>query len=67
MPIFICAFLIPPLAALLLALKASGKRKLLAWGIFALLVMPLAVGGVGGLLLSANGLAWRSLPPPPPW
>lgn len=60
MPIFICAFLIPPLAALLLALKASGKRKLLAWGIFALLVMPLAVGGVGGLLLSANGLAWRS-------
>lgn len=60
MPLFICIFLIPPLAALLLALKASGKKKLLAWGIFALLALPLAVGGAGGLLLSANGLAWRS-------
>ena len=60
MPVFLCILAIPLLAALLLALKASGKKRILAWCIFALLALPLAVGGGGGLLLSAYGLAWRS-------
>lgn len=60
MPVFLCILAIPLLAALLLALKTSGKKRILAWCIFALLALPLAVGGAGGLLLSAYGLAWRS-------
>lgn len=60
MPVFLCILAIPLLAALLIALKTSGKKRILAWSIFALLALPLAVGGAGGLLLSAYGLAWRS-------
>ena len=57
---YIGIYFLPPLAALLVALRTSGKKKFLAWGIFALLALPLVVAGGGGLLLSANGLAWRS-------
>ena len=46
--------------AFALALRASGRKKILAWCIFALLAVPVVVGGIGGMLLSANGLAWRS-------
>lgn len=60
MPVFLCIISVPPLIALLIALMTSGKKRILAWCIFALLALPLAVGGVGGLLLSAYGLAWRS-------
>ena len=60
MPVFLCILAIPLLAALLIALKTSGKKRIPAWSIFALLALPLSVGGVGGLLLSAYGLAWRS-------
>lgn len=60
MPAFLCICSVPLFIALLTALKTSGKKRILAWGVFALLALPLAVGGVGGLLLSAYGLAWRS-------
>ena len=60
MPVFLCIISVPPLIALLIALMTSGKKRILAWSIFALLALPLAAGGVGGLLLSAYGLAWRS-------
>ena len=60
MPAVICIFSLPSLISLLIALKASGKKRILAWSVFALLALPLAVGGAGGLLLSSNGLAWRS-------
>lgn len=58
--ILICIFVVLPFVSLLLAIKTSGKKKILAWGVFALLALPLAVGGAGGLLLAAYGLAWRS-------
>lgn len=60
MPAFLCILSVPLLIALLLACKTSGKKKILAWGVFALLALPLAVGGLGGWLLSLRGLAWRS-------
>ncbi len=60
MPVFLCIISVPPFIALLIALKTSGKKRILAWSIFALLALPLVVGGAGGLLLSAYGLAWRS-------
>lgn len=60
MPVFLCIISVPPLIALLIALKTSGKKRILAWGIFALMALPLAVGEAGGLLLAAYGLAWRS-------
>lgn len=60
MPVLVCIFFALPLIALLIALKTSGKKRILAWCIFALLALPLAVGWAGGLLLSAYGLAWRS-------
>lgn len=60
MPIVISIFVLPPFIALFAARKASGKKRLLAWGIFALLVLPLLIAGGGGWLLSRSGLAWRS-------
>lgn len=60
MPAFLCILSVPLLAALLLALKSAGKKKILAWCVFALLALPLAVGGLGGWLLALRGLAWRS-------
>lgn len=60
MPVLVCIFFALPLIALLIALKTSGKKRILAWCIFALLAMPLAVGWAGGMILSAYGLAWRS-------
>ncbi len=60
MPLFICILFAPLLIALFAALKASGRKKVLAWGVFALLALPLLVGGAGGWLLSLRGLAWRS-------
>ena len=60
MPLFICIIFAPLLIALLVALKASGRKRVLAWCVFALLALPLSVGGAGGWLLSLRGLAWRS-------
>ena len=60
MPLFICIVFAPLLIALLVALKASGRKRVLAWCVFALLALPLSVGGAGGWLLSLRGLAWRS-------
>lgn len=60
MPLFICIVFAPLLIALLVALKASGRKKAVAWCVFALLALPLLVGGAGGWLLSLRGLAWRS-------
>lgn len=60
MPLFICILFAPLLIALFVALKASGRKKVLAWCVFALLALPLLVGGAGGWLLSLRGLAWRS-------
>lgn len=59
-PVLICIFFVPLALALLLALKTSGKRKLLVWGVFTLLTLPLTIGGLGGWMLSLRGLAWRS-------
>lgn len=60
MPAFLCICSVPLFIALLLALKTPGKKKILAWCVFALLALPLAVGGLGGWLLALRGLAWRS-------
>ena len=60
MPILLLFLLIPTGIAFLLALRFSGRRRWLAWGNFTLLALPVLIAGVGGLLLSANGLAWRS-------
>jgi hypothetical protein len=60
MPLFICIIFAPLLIALLVALKASGWKRVLVWCVFALLALPLSVGGAGGWLLSLRGLAWRS-------
>lgn len=60
MPVLICIFFVPLLIALLIALMTSGKKRILAWAVVSLLALPLVVAGFGGLLLSANGLAWRS-------
>ena len=51
MPLFICIVFAPLLIALLVALKASGRKRVLAWCVFALLALPLSVGGAGGWLL----------------
>ena len=48
MPLFICIVFAPLLIALLVALKASGRKRVLAWCVFALLALPLSVGGAGG-------------------
>lgn len=60
MPVLLFYALIPAGMALLLAFRSSGWKKWLAWGDFALLALPLLIAGIGGLVLSANGLAWRS-------
>ena len=60
MPLFNCILFAPLLIALFAALKSSGRKKVLAWCVFALLALPLLVGGAGGWILSLRGLAWRS-------
>lgn len=60
MPVLLLYELIPAGIAFLTAFRASGWKRWLAWGNFALLALPLLIAGVGGLVLSANGLAWRS-------
>lgn len=53
-------FVLPPAITLALGLRTSGWTRRLAWGNFALLTLPLLVGGLGGWLLSRRDLAWRS-------
>ena len=60
MPVFLILSFSLLIIALFLAVRASGWKKWLAWGDAALLSVPWLVAGVGGLVLSANGLAWRS-------
>ena len=60
MPVFLILSFSLPIIALFLAVRASGWKKWLAWGDAALLAVPWLVAGIGGLILSANGLAWRS-------
>ncbi|MBD5161801.1 MAG: hypothetical protein HDT14_07290 [Oscillibacter sp.] len=60
MPVFLILTFSLLVTALLLAFRSSGRKRWLAWGNFALLALPLLIAGVGGLLLSSNGLAWRS-------
>ncbi len=58
--VYACMFLIPAISVALIALRASGWKRLLAWCHFALLALPLVIAGGGGMILSARGLAWRS-------
>lgn len=60
MPVLLLYALVPAGAAFLLAFRSSGWKRWLAWVDFVLLALPLLIAGVGGLVLSANGLAWRS-------
>lgn len=60
MPVFLILQLSLLIIALFLAVRSPGWKKWLAWGDVALLALPLLIAGVGGLVLSANGLAWRS-------
>ena len=46
--------------ALILAVRSTGRKRWLAWGNFALMVLPLIMGAAGGRLLAEEGLAWRS-------
>ena len=60
MPVLLLFLLLPIGIAFLSAFQSSGRKKWLAWGSFALLALPVLTAVVGGWLLSANGLAWRS-------
>lgn len=60
MPVFLVFSFSLIVIAVLLAVKASGRKRWLAWGDATLLAGPWLVAGVGGMVLSANGLAWRS-------
>ena len=57
---YFCIFFLPAILTLVITLKATGWKRLLSWGHFALLVLPLAIAGGGGMILSAQGLSWRS-------
>lgn len=60
MPVFFLILIVPAGISLSLAVRLSGWKRWAAWGNFALLALPVLVGGTGGMLLSAGGLAWRS-------
>lgn len=57
---YFCIFFLPAILTLALTMKAAGWKQLLSWGHFALLALPLAIAGGGGMLLSSQGLSWRS-------
>ena len=57
MPLFNCILFAPLLIALFAALKSSGRKKVLAWCVFALLALPLLVGGAGDGSCPCGG--WR--------
>ena len=46
---YFCIFFLPAILTLALALKAAGWKRLLSWGHFALLALPLAIAGGGGI------------------
>ena len=54
---YFCIFFLPAILTLVITLKATGWKRLLSWGHFALLVLPLAIAGGGGMILSAQGLS----------
>ncbi len=60
MPIVFFLAAAPAALALAAACKTSGRKRIAAWIDFALLAVPLAIGGGGTAVLAAYGLAWRT-------
>lgn len=60
MPVLIMMMVVPTGIALTLAVRSSGWKKIAAWIDFGFLALMLLVGCVGGAVLGAFGLAWRS-------
>lgn len=60
MPVFLILAFSLLIISLFLAVRSSGWKRWLGWADVALLALPVLIAGVGGMLLSAGGLAWRS-------
>ncbi|MCI9443602.1 MAG: hypothetical protein HFF69_02640 [Oscillospiraceae bacterium] len=60
MPVFLVVSICLTMFSLALAVRASSRRRIIAWAVFGFLAAPVLIAGIGGMVLASGGLAWRS-------